>query len=83
MSGDILDRIDETLTFYSAGLGSELTVPVERDDAIGYDVGLVALDDVRLLWGQLDAGSAWVIRDETHVWRDFSSFIARGHFEAS
>lgn len=27
---DILDKIDETLTFYSAGLGAELQVPVER-----------------------------------------------------
>lgn len=33
MSADILDRIDEMLTFYSAGLGEELTVPVEGDPA--------------------------------------------------
>lgn len=27
---DILDRIDDTLTYYSAGLGGEVTVPVEK-----------------------------------------------------
>lgn len=29
---DILSRIDDTLTFYSAGLGVDLEVPVERED---------------------------------------------------
>lgn len=29
---EILDRIDEALTYYSAGLGEDVTVPVERDE---------------------------------------------------
>jgi hypothetical protein len=28
---EILDKIDETLTYHSAGLGADVTVPVERD----------------------------------------------------
>jgi catechol 2,3-dioxygenase-like lactoylglutathione lyase family enzyme len=29
---DLVDRIDETLAYYSEGLGAELVVPVERGD---------------------------------------------------
>jgi len=34
MSADVLSKIDETLTFYSAGLGEEVSVPVERREEL-------------------------------------------------
>lgn len=34
MSDDILERIDDTLTFYSSGLGEEITVQRETDNNI-------------------------------------------------